>query len=70
MQMRVVAESIETVEQLEQLREMDCDFGQGFLFSHPIPATEVPNFLNSSSLKSMAYRESIRRGNLRLVSNG
>jgi diguanylate cyclase (GGDEF)-like protein/PAS domain S-box-containing protein len=70
MQMRVVAEGIETLEQLEQLREMSCDFGQGFLFSKPIPASEIANFINSSNLKSMARRESIRRGNLRLVSNG
>lgn len=70
MQMRVVAEGIETLEQLEQLREMNCDFGQGFLFSQPVPATEIANFVNSSDLKSMAHRESIRRGNLRLVSNG
>ncbi|HEX8194733.1 MAG TPA: EAL domain-containing protein [Pyrinomonadaceae bacterium] len=70
MQMQVVAEGIETLEQLEQLREMNCDFGQGFLFSQPIPASEVANCINSSNLKSMAHRESIRRGNLRLVSNG
>jgi|GEM_PF-2333799 len=70
MQMRVVAEGIETLEQLEQLRQMNCDLGQGFLFSQAIPASEVANFINSSNLKSMAHRESIRRGNLRLVSNG
>jgi EAL domain-containing protein (putative c-di-GMP-specific phosphodiesterase class I) len=70
MQMRVVAEGIETLEQLEQLRQMNCDFGQGFLFSQAIPASEIANFINSSNLRSMAHRESIRRGNLRLVSNG
>ncbi|HEX8565790.1 MAG TPA: EAL domain-containing protein [Pyrinomonadaceae bacterium] len=70
MQMRVVAEGIETLEQLEQLRQMNCDFGQGFLFSQPVPASEVANCINSSNLKSIAHRESIRRGNLRLVSNG
>lgn len=70
MQMRVIAEGIETVEQFEQLREMDCDFGQGFLFSQPIAADKVPNFVRASSFKSIAYREAVRRGNLRLVSNG
>ncbi|MDQ4122275.1 MAG: EAL domain-containing protein [Acidobacteriota bacterium] len=70
MEMRVVAEGIETLEQLEQLREMNCDFGQGFLFSQPIPATEIADFVKSSNFKLMAHREMIRRGNLRLVSNG
>lgn len=70
MQMQVVAEGIETLEQLEQLRTMNCDFGQGFLFSKAIPSGEVANFLDSANLKSTAHRESIRRGNLRLVSNG
>ncbi|HEU0078160.1 MAG TPA: EAL domain-containing protein, partial [Longimicrobiaceae bacterium] len=33
---RVVAEGIETTEQLDRLRAMDFDFGQGFLFSEPV----------------------------------
>jgi diguanylate cyclase (GGDEF)-like protein/PAS domain S-box-containing protein len=70
MQMRVIAEGIETIEQLEQLREMDCDLGQGYLFSQPIAADQVPNFVHTSNLNSISRREAIRRGNLRLVSNG
>ncbi|NIJ07669.1 PAS domain S-box-containing protein/diguanylate cyclase (GGDEF)-like protein [Sphingomonas vulcanisoli] len=38
---RVVAEGIETVEQKEELKEMGCLFGQGYLFSHPLPAEEL-----------------------------
>jgi len=34
--MRVVAEGIETDEQLRTLQHMDCDIGQGFLFSKPL----------------------------------
>ena|GEM_PF-3279326 len=37
---RVVAEGVETVEVLEALRQMGCDFVQGFYFSHAVPATE------------------------------
>lgn len=34
----VVAEGIETPSQLERLRELGCDRGQGFLFGYPSPA--------------------------------
>ena len=33
----VVAEGIETMEQLELLRNAKCDIGQGYLFSRPAP---------------------------------
>lgn len=36
LRMTVVAEGVETEEQLGQLRAMECDFGQGFLFSQPL----------------------------------
>lgn len=36
MGMKVVAEGIETSEQLSQLRSLKCDFGQGYLFSKPL----------------------------------
>ena len=36
LEMNVVAEGVETEGQLEQLRRLDCDFGQGFLFSRPV----------------------------------
>jgi len=42
--MRVVAEGIETREQLDYLRGRGCDFGQGYYFSHPVDeatATEL-----------------------------
>jgi diguanylate cyclase (GGDEF)-like protein len=35
-----VAEGIETVEQAEMLRSMGYRFGQGFLYSRPVPASE------------------------------
>ena len=34
--MTVVAECIEDDAQLQILREMGCDFGQGYLFSRPV----------------------------------
>ena len=37
----VTAEGIETVAELEQLQQLDCEFGQGYLFSRPIRAEEI-----------------------------
>jgi EAL domain-containing protein (putative c-di-GMP-specific phosphodiesterase class I) len=34
---RVVAEGIETEEQLERVRTLGCDRGQGYLIGHPMP---------------------------------
>jgi len=36
----IVAEGIEDVNQLERLREMGCELGQGFLFARPMPSEE------------------------------
>jgi diguanylate cyclase (GGDEF)-like protein/PAS domain S-box-containing protein len=40
MSMRVVAEGVETVEQMEALRAFGCDDFQGFYFSRPVPLDE------------------------------
>ncbi len=50
MEMTVVAEGIETLEQLKQLQSLDCDFGQGYLFSKPIPSQEATKLLQSSTI--------------------
>ncbi|HDR2792680.1 MULTISPECIES: putative bifunctional diguanylate cyclase/phosphodiesterase [Enterobacter] len=42
MEMNVVAEGIETEEQQAALTDLGCDFLQGFLFSRPLPAEQVP----------------------------
>jgi EAL domain-containing protein (putative c-di-GMP-specific phosphodiesterase class I) len=34
--MQVIAEGIETNEQYQQLKALGCEYGQGFLFSHPV----------------------------------
>jgi EAL domain-containing protein (putative c-di-GMP-specific phosphodiesterase class I) len=39
--MGVVAEGIETTHQQAILRELGCTFGQGFLYSRPVPADEI-----------------------------
>ncbi len=39
--LQVVAEGVETEQQLDVLRSLECDFAQGFLFSRPVPAAEL-----------------------------
>ena len=39
--MEVVAEGVETREQLDLLRSLECEYGQGFYFSRPVPADDA-----------------------------
>ena len=48
---KVVAEGAETKEQVDALREMRCDYIQGFYFSKPLPQEEFEALLNAQ------YRE-------------
>ena len=41
MGMEVVAEGVETLSQLSQLRKLNCKYGQGYLFSRPVDAESV-----------------------------
>jgi EAL domain-containing protein (putative c-di-GMP-specific phosphodiesterase class I) len=46
--MEVVAEGVETREQLEYLKKHGCDAVQGFFFSRPLPAGEIVNLLRKA----------------------
>jgi EAL domain-containing protein (putative c-di-GMP-specific phosphodiesterase class I) len=48
--MKVVAEGVETKEQLEILRELSCDEVQGYLISRPVPAEEIPALIQLGKL--------------------
>ncbi|MDQ3280422.1 MAG: EAL domain-containing protein [Acidobacteriota bacterium] len=43
--LRVIAEGIETAEHLARLRELGCDYGQGYLFSKPVDAAAIEALL-------------------------
>ncbi len=45
--MGVVAEGVETEEELEKLRGLGCDEGQGYYFARPMPAEEAEALLAS-----------------------
>ncbi len=42
LQLRVVAEGVETPAQQDYLRQLHCDLAQGFLFGKPVPGWEFP----------------------------
>jgi predicted signal transduction protein with EAL and GGDEF domain len=48
----VVAEGIETEEQLEELKRLGCQRGQGYLLARPMTAAQVVRFLNRAAEKS------------------
>jgi diguanylate cyclase (GGDEF)-like protein len=47
--LNVVAEGVETIEQFELLRSINCDAVQGFLFSRPLAATELETMIATGS---------------------
>jgi diguanylate cyclase (GGDEF)-like protein len=48
--MDVIAEGIETAEQLEQLRSRQCEYGQGYFFSRPVAQQEASALLMGSAI--------------------
>jgi EAL domain-containing protein (putative c-di-GMP-specific phosphodiesterase class I) len=44
----VIAEGVETEEQLELLKQLQCQIIQGYWFSRPLPVNEVSRFINQS----------------------
>lgn len=45
MGLRLVAEGVEDLRQMNELRRLGCHIMQGFLFSPPVPADDVPQYL-------------------------
>ncbi|MDH5643443.1 MAG: bifunctional diguanylate cyclase/phosphodiesterase, partial [Gemmatimonadota bacterium] len=57
--LKVIAEGIETYDELMLLRRLQCDFGQGYLFSKPVPEDQVGALLDGERIAtgagSLAY---------------
>lgn len=49
--MKVVAEGVETIEQARYLRDHGCDVLQGYLVSKPIPASQATQLLSSRTVQ-------------------
>jgi diguanylate cyclase (GGDEF)-like protein/PAS domain S-box-containing protein len=43
--LKVIAEGVETIEQIAKLRELGCEFAQGYYFSVPVNAQEATDLL-------------------------
>jgi diguanylate cyclase (GGDEF)-like protein len=49
-----VAEGIETAEQLAKVRDLGCNYAQGFYFSRPLPPGDLTHFLQPVALNRVA----------------
>jgi EAL domain-containing protein (putative c-di-GMP-specific phosphodiesterase class I) len=45
LRLEVIAEGVETAEQWEYLKSLNCDFVQGYFFGRPMPRAEFEDFL-------------------------
>jgi EAL domain-containing protein (putative c-di-GMP-specific phosphodiesterase class I) len=54
LKLRVVAEGVENVGQVELLKRLHCEFGQGLFFSHPATAKQAEQSLQQFSLLTQA----------------
>lgn len=55
----VVAEGVESIEQMEFLARSGCDSLQGFLFSKPIPSEAMTSFMNKTNGRAISIPTSI-----------
>ncbi|MGH9946158.1 MAG: PAS domain S-box protein [Pyrinomonadaceae bacterium] len=51
LKLNIVAEGIETAEQLDQLNNLNCGYGQGYFFSRPLEAEKAAIFINENPQK-------------------
>ena len=59
LRLAVVAEGVETSEQLAFLQQHGCDFVQGFLFSRAVPGAEIPALLTSGAREPSPAGEAV-----------
>jgi EAL domain-containing protein (putative c-di-GMP-specific phosphodiesterase class I) len=60
LELQTVAEGIELVEELEELRNLECDLGQGYWFARPLSVAQTAQMLTEQAARR-------RRGEFELV---
>lgn len=53
--LQVIAEGVETEEQCNLLREIGCDYAQGYLFSKPVSSEELTRLMKTNFLEDNAH---------------
>jgi len=53
LKLNVVAEGVETKEQLAYLEKLGCDYAQGYIISRALPASEVLTLIRHSNLQTL-----------------
>ena len=59
MHLRVMAEGVESEEQLNFLKSRGCDQAQGFLISHPVTASEIPQWCIETSDNRFVFKQGL-----------
>lgn len=54
MRLTVVAEGVETIEQVRYLSGIGCDVAQGYFFSRPVSADQIPRLVSSNFLQNVS----------------
>ncbi len=57
LKMKVVAEGIETAEQLGKLKDLRCEYGQGYYFSKPLCVQNAQKFIEQFSQNSVIVKD-------------
>jgi len=55
--LKVVAEGVETKVQAEMLKDLGCEFAQGFLYSRPVPADTIEQLLSENRAVRRSFRK-------------
>lgn len=55
--LKVTAEGIETARQADELERWDCEFGQGYYFSRPVPASTAAEYILTENSGLPGHKE-------------